>query len=78
MPLVVYYSSVSENTRRFVDKLALDNLRIPLRASEGPLEVQIIQRQLVHEAPRILRHAGIIDDQRHGYSLSLAARRLAA
>ncbi|WP_427788347.1 class Ib ribonucleoside-diphosphate reductase assembly flavoprotein NrdI [Brevundimonas diminuta] len=40
MPLVVYYSSVSENTRRFVDKLALDNRRIPLRASEGPLAVR--------------------------------------
>jgi len=28
--LVVYFSSVSENTRRFVEKLDLPSVRIPL------------------------------------------------
>ena len=37
--LVVYYSSATENTRRFVDKLGLPSARIPLRKSEEPLLV---------------------------------------
>ncbi|MEX3562731.1 class Ib ribonucleoside-diphosphate reductase assembly flavoprotein NrdI [Corynebacterium phoceense] len=37
--LVVYYSSATENTRRFVDKLGLPSARIPLRESEEPLLV---------------------------------------
>ncbi|AWB81407.1 class Ib ribonucleoside-diphosphate reductase assembly flavoprotein NrdI [Corynebacterium yudongzhengii] len=37
---VVFFSSVSENTRRFVDKLHLPALRIPLRpAREGMIRV---------------------------------------
>ena len=37
--LVVYYSSATENTRRFVDKLGLPSARIPLGKSEEPLIV---------------------------------------
>lgn len=37
--LVVYFSSVSENTRRFVEKLDLPNARIPLYRHEEPLIV---------------------------------------
>ena len=37
--LVVYFSSATENTRRFVDKLQLPNVRIPLRANEPELVV---------------------------------------
>ncbi|MCF1712318.1 class Ib ribonucleoside-diphosphate reductase assembly flavoprotein NrdI [Corynebacterium argentoratense] len=37
--LVVYFSSATENTRRFVDKLQLPNVRIPLRANESELVV---------------------------------------
>ena len=37
--LVVYYSSATENARRFVDKLGLPSARIPLRKSEEPLIV---------------------------------------
>jgi protein involved in ribonucleotide reduction len=36
---LVYFSSVSENTRRFVEKLERPALRIPLRASDEPLIV---------------------------------------
>ena len=39
MALLVYFSSVSENTRRFVDKLGLPARRIPLRPSEPHLVV---------------------------------------
>lgn len=38
-PLVVYFSSVSGNTARFVSKLALPALRIPLHRSEPDLVV---------------------------------------
>lgn len=39
-PRVVYFSSASENTRRFVEKLGLPALRIPLRPrKEGMLHV---------------------------------------
>ena len=37
--LVVYFSSVSENTRRFVEKLDLPSVRIPLYKHEEPLLV---------------------------------------
>ncbi len=37
--LVVYFSSVTENTRRFVEKLDLPNARIPLYKHEEPLIV---------------------------------------
>lgn len=36
---VVYFSNVSENTKRFVEKLGLRSFRIPLFASEPPLQV---------------------------------------
>lgn len=32
---VVYFSSVSENTKRFVEKLGLTSIRIPLRTDEA-------------------------------------------
>lgn len=37
--LVVYFSSVTENTHRFVEKLDLPAVRIPLRREEEPLIV---------------------------------------
>ncbi|GHS88548.1 protein NrdI [Actinomycetota bacterium] len=40
MTSLVYFSSVSENTHRFVMKLGHDARRIPLRASEPALRVQ--------------------------------------
>ena len=36
---VVYFSNVSENTKRFVEKLDIPNHRIPLFASEAPLQI---------------------------------------
>lgn len=39
MSHVVYFSSASENTHRFVTKLGLPAQRIPLHASEPPLKV---------------------------------------
>lgn len=36
---VVYFSSTSENTKRFVDKLGHPSSRIPLRAGDPSLEV---------------------------------------
>ncbi|MCX7467897.1 class Ib ribonucleoside-diphosphate reductase assembly flavoprotein NrdI [Corynebacterium sp. P7374] len=38
-PHIVYFSSVSGNTARFVDKLGISAERIPLRPKESPLEV---------------------------------------
>lgn len=38
-PLLVYFSSISGNTARFVDKLGMPALRIPLRSGEPPLRV---------------------------------------
>lgn len=38
-PLVVYFSSVSGNTARFVEKLGLDARRIPLHRGDEPLVV---------------------------------------
>lgn len=38
--MIVYFSSVSENTRRFVEKLFLPAVRIPLRSMvEGSLQI---------------------------------------
>ncbi|GAA1470537.1 class Ib ribonucleoside-diphosphate reductase assembly flavoprotein NrdI [Corynebacterium aurimucosum] len=37
--LVVYFSSATENTHRFVEKLGLPSARIPLRLSDEPLTV---------------------------------------
>lgn len=37
--LVVYFSSATENTRRFVEKLDFPNARIPLRLNDEPLIV---------------------------------------
>lgn len=36
MGLIVYYSSTSENTRRFVEKLGFRALRLPIGAGEPP------------------------------------------
>ena len=38
-PLLVYFSSTSENTHRFVGKLGFRSARIPLRPKEAPLTV---------------------------------------
>ncbi|GAA4486867.1 class Ib ribonucleoside-diphosphate reductase assembly flavoprotein NrdI [Microbacterium panaciterrae] len=38
-PLLVYFSSISGNTARFVDKLGLPARRIPLHSTEDPLVV---------------------------------------
>ena len=38
-PLVVYFSSASENTHRFVGKLGLPSVRIPLRVGQEDLRV---------------------------------------
>ena len=37
--LVVYFSSTTENTHRFVQKLGFPSARIPLRSTEEPLVV---------------------------------------
>ena len=37
--LVVYFSSATENTHRFVQKLGFHSARIPLRSTEEPLKV---------------------------------------
>ena len=39
MALLVYFSSTSENTHRFVSKLGMPAKRIPLLPSQPPLEV---------------------------------------
>ena len=38
-PLVVYFSSVSDNTHRFVKKLGLRAVRIPVARAEEPITV---------------------------------------
>jgi protein involved in ribonucleotide reduction len=40
MSRLVYFSSTSENTHRFVMKLGVDALRLPLRTSEETLHVE--------------------------------------
>ncbi|WP_229742178.1 class Ib ribonucleoside-diphosphate reductase assembly flavoprotein NrdI [Gordonia jinhuaensis] len=37
--LIVYFSSVSENTSRFVDKLGMRSMRIPLTGRDQPLSI---------------------------------------
>lgn len=37
--LIVYYSSATENTKRFVEKLGLPAQRIPLKKADEPLKV---------------------------------------
>ncbi|BDV31187.1 class Ib ribonucleoside-diphosphate reductase assembly flavoprotein NrdI [Microbacterium terricola] len=39
-PLLVYFSSISGNTARFVEKLGMRAVRIPLHASEAALTVE--------------------------------------
>ena len=38
-PLLVYFSSVSGNTARFIEKLGMRALRIPLRPTDAPLVI---------------------------------------
>lgn len=40
MASLVYFSSVSENTKRFVERLEMPALRIPLRAADPHLRVR--------------------------------------
>ncbi|GIG30792.1 class Ib ribonucleoside-diphosphate reductase assembly flavoprotein NrdI [Cellulomonas marina] len=40
MAALVYFSSASENTHRFVEKLGLPAHRIPLRRTDPPLQVE--------------------------------------
>lgn len=40
MGLIVYFSSASENTRRFVEKVGLEAVRIPLAPKDPPLRVR--------------------------------------
>ena len=39
-PHIVYFSSTTNNTKRFVDKVGFPSQRIPLRANEEPLQVE--------------------------------------
>ena len=39
MPQIVYFSSTTNNTKRFVEKLGFPARRIPLRAGDEPLKV---------------------------------------
>jgi protein involved in ribonucleotide reduction len=39
-PLLVYFSSVSGNTARFIEKLGMRSIRIPLHATDTPLLVE--------------------------------------
>lgn len=39
MGAIVYFSSATENTKRFVEKLGMPAYRIPLRPTEEPLRV---------------------------------------
>ena len=39
MPKIVYFSSTTNNTKRFVEKLGFSAVRIPIRATEEPLVV---------------------------------------
>ena len=38
-PHIVYFSSATENTKRFVDKLGFPSQRLPLRPRDEPIEV---------------------------------------
>lgn len=48
MVYVVYFSSATENTKRFVEKLGFDADRIPLYAKEEPL---VVDREYVLVVP---------------------------
>lgn len=39
LPAIVYFSSVTENTRRFVERVGYPSQRIPLRSTDAPLQV---------------------------------------
>ncbi|MDT3330853.1 MULTISPECIES: class Ib ribonucleoside-diphosphate reductase assembly flavoprotein NrdI [Microbacterium] len=39
VPLLVYFSSVSGNTARFIEKLGMPARRIPIHSSDGPLRI---------------------------------------
>ncbi|QEW03720.1 class Ib ribonucleoside-diphosphate reductase assembly flavoprotein NrdI [Microbacterium lushaniae] len=39
VPLLVYFSSVSGNTARFIEKLGMRAVRIPLHATDAPLTI---------------------------------------
>ena len=39
MGTIVYFSSATNNTSRFIDKLGMEAHRIPLRPTEPPLEI---------------------------------------
>ena len=58
--LVVYFSSTTENTKRFVEKVGLPSARIPLRRVEAPLEVDelgpTVQRVADEFAANIAAH----------------------
>lgn len=55
MVKVVYFSSATNNTKRFVDKLGLPNERIPLRRSDPALHVD---EPYVLIVPTYGRHQG--------------------
>lgn len=39
IPFIVYFSSITENTKRFVEKLNVRSARIPLRPKDPQLEI---------------------------------------
>ena len=39
LPAIVYFSSVTENTKRFVERVGYPSQRIPLRSTHAPLQV---------------------------------------
>lgn len=38
-PLVVYFSSISENTHKFIQKLGIRNIRLPLKTAEDTPQI---------------------------------------
>ena len=55
---LIYFSSTSENTRRFVAKLGIDAARIPLYPRDSPLaaaEPKTLRYRLLHVAARLVR-----------------------
>ena len=61
---VVYFSSVSENTKRFVDKLGIPNFRIPLSLNEASAFTHDESVAAGVEGPRSLRRLFIARGQR--------------
>ena len=49
--LVVYFSSATENTHRFVQKLGFPSARIPLRRTGEPLKVNEPYVCLLYTSP---------------------------